>query len=275
MNPELPESDVSAIVELANMAEQNGRNIIRDEKAPFPRFFIPNGDTYNVKEFGGDLPNPLHMTGAVSLHTSQALVDFVKTYKGTRDVAIYLDATQNKATAVFGHHGADKAGWCGFKAELLFTLDPRFKRWLDLNNKWLDQQAFAEFLEDNGNNIAEPDASTLIDIISDLKVNKTVNVQSTRVLRNGDIRLQWDETSAETKTVPSEFKLTLPVYARQKTLFGVTARLRYRFADRQLKWLFIINEMESLLLEAWQRETLLIRDAESICPIWDGSPAGL
>lgn len=263
-------NDTESIIALGKLASDQTRSVIRHEAGPFPRLIIPQGDTWKVVDLPGDLTTPHRLSGSVQLDTTQALIDYVKAYKGERIVAVYAHAESNSAVAVFDHHSATDTGWGAFRASLNYKLDPRFTKWAGLSGKWQEQSEFAEFLEDHSDNIAVPDAPTMIDIICDLKVNKGVNMQSTKTLRNGNLSIVWDETTTESREVPSVFTLKLPVYANSRVGFEVTARLRYRFHERQLRWQFVINNLDTLKREAWQREVSSLLHEPDFVPVWEG-----
>lgn len=262
-------TEAEAISSLTQALELSERPIL-NLPGKFPRIAIPQGDTYRIESFEKDEPTPQRLLGTVKLNTTDSFMEFIKLYKGDRSVAIYADIDSQTVTAVFDHLTAALPGWQGFRAVLTMPSDPRFTSWVANDRKFIEQEAFAEFLEDHQPFIKVPDAPTLIGIISDLKVNKVVNMQSTKTLRNGNLSLVWDETSTESREVPTRFTLNLPVFCSSRTAYEVTARLRYRFHERQLRWQFVIDQLPDLRRMAFESEVLKIQDLSTLCPIFHG-----
>lgn len=262
-------TEAEAISILTQALEVSERPIV-NIPGPFQRLAFPKGDTYEIHAFPDDQPTPHRLKGLVKLNTTDSFMEFIKLYKGDRSVAIYADIDSQTVTAVFDHLTAALPGWHGFRAVLTMPADPRFTSWVANDRKFIEQEAFAEFLEDHQPFIKVPDAPTLIGIISDLKVNKVVNMQSTKTLRNGNLSLVWDETSTESREVPTRFTLNLPVFCSSRTAYEVTARLRYRFHERQLRWQFVIDQLPDLRRMAFESEVLKIQDLSTLCPIFHG-----
>lgn len=263
-------TEAAAIVSLAEAAESAQRPIVHSNSGGVPRLFVPEG--YTVKDLESELPRPQRLRGTVNLTSMASFIAYVKQYKGSREVAVYKNEADNTVTAVFDHHSATETGWGSHRAVVKMTPDTRFSGWLGLNGKTLSQMEFADFLEDHLSEIRDPNASELLEIITDLKVKTGISSQHTKNLRNGNISLVWEENSTESREVPARFTVQVPVFSTSVLAYEFTARLRYRFKERQLVWVFLIDRLVELKRASWNREIAALEELTGVCPVFDGVP---
>lgn len=262
MNPQTQSNnDAAVIADLTVKSLGMQRQPFTDLSGPIPRLMLPGpASEWKERELCETMEAPLRLSGFVAMQNVASFLNYVKLYG--RDAAIFADENNRQWTAVFDHPTPAMPKWAKFRVGLQFPLDPRFTRWQERNGKLLPQMEFADFLEDNQGCIKSPNASELIDLVCDLRVDKKVDAQSSGSLRNGNIRLAWMESSQESREVPGKFSLQIPVFRTSSTAYDVTCRLRYRFDQGGLKWLYTIDQLPEMLRRAWQKECEALAEFE-------------
>ena len=115
---------------------------------------------------------------------------------------------------------------------------PAFSRqwltWMGKHNKSLKQAEFATFIDDNKDDVIEPNTADLIRIIENIEGHTMATFQSTARASNGSVRLSYTEstevrggqsTDAGAMDIPKEFKIVVPVF-NGGAPFTMTVRLK-------------------------------------------------
>jgi len=224
-----------------------------------PFLMLPPGYTF------GDLSHmrysPQRKKGTVTLRDKDSFVRMVKVHKSDA-TNLYGSYTPPSFTAVFNDHGADSddTGWQDHRAVFNCPLSVEWKTWLASSGKQMGQEAFAQFIEDNLPDIANPPAADMLEISRSLEAKKKVNFASGIRLSNGENELTYEEqisgTAAKGKiTVPELFTLGIPVL-ENGARYAVDCRLRYRIADggKLAMWYEIVRPhkiVEDAIKEVW------------------------
>lgn len=196
-----------------------------------PIAVLPEGA--QVHELERMLVNPTRKRGATHLTDAASFIAFVKAEK-TAETRVYLNTAQQTFVAIFNDHGAS-AGWRDHRAVYACPLSIEWKIWINQNGKQVDQVAFAQFIESNLPDIADPPAADMLEISRSLEAKKKVNFSSGIRLSNGQNELTYEEeisgTAAKGKLqVPEIFTIGIPVLEGGQR-YAVQARLRYRIRD--------------------------------------------
>lgn len=152
-----------------------------------------------------------------------------------------------KLTAILDYHGPGKPDHGAHVA----TYAPRYSEQWD---KWtkagsMPQAAFAEFIEENRADISEPDAATLLDIVTKFRTTRKQEFNGVVYQPNGDVVIGWSDTTESAGkgvAVPTELKLGIPVFFRG-TLYAVPVLMRYRVPDGKLT--FTVKVDRAALIE--------------------------
>ena len=171
------------------------------------------------------------------------------------NVTIYVDRNPDRPSivAVLNGHGKNGAGWGDFRAALSFRQTPEWAKWKANDGKLMPQVAFAEFIEDNLEDIADPAGGVMLEIAQQLQVVRTVNFKSKVTLQSGAFNFRHDQddqasVGAGEIAVPQEFTLGI------KPLFGlasyrVPARFRYRIQDGKLTLGYRLQRTETMMVQ--------------------------
>ena len=169
------------------------------------------------------------------------------------NVAIYIDRNPDKpaVVAVLNGHGKAGAGWGDFRASIQFRPTPQWAKWKAIDGKMLPQVEFAEFIEDNLADIADPAGATMLEIATYLEATKGADFKSGIRLTSGAVQLQNLE-SVEAKVGAGKIDvpeiLTLALAPLQGlAAYKVPARFRYRISEGKLLLGVKLQRVEDLM----------------------------
>ena len=152
----------------------------------------------------------------------------------TTHTRIYFESSRNQFTCVFNDHG-ENPGWQDHRAVYACPTSVEWKAWTGKDGRQMGQVDFAQFIEANLPDLANPPAADMLEISRSLEAKKKVNFASGIRLSNGQNELTYEEeisgTAAKGKLqVPEVFTIGIPVLEGGQR-YAVEARLRYRIAD--------------------------------------------
>ncbi|MFJ8791426.1 DUF2303 family protein [Streptomyces sp. NPDC102462] len=153
---------------------------------------------------------------------------------------VYADSDRLTVTAVLDAHTADRARWAGHRLHLALRETTAWKQWLHSDGQLLDQEAFAEFLEDHLPELLEPSAADMLEIAQSFQAAQKVDFQSATRLTSGQRQFQYVETQTTKAgqkgqlTVPETFVIGLVPFEGSEG-YRLTARLRYRIGQNGLR----------------------------------------
>jgi len=231
-----------------------------------PYTVVPEG--YEVKNLESLLANPTRKRGTVTLRDVKSFINLVNAEKHNA-TRIYGNYTNPGFMAVFNDNGSDTPGWQDYKAAFNCPTSIEWKTWHGKNGVKMNQEDFAQFIEDNLPDIAMPPAADMLEISRTLEAKKKVNFASGIRLANGQNQLTYEEEISGTAAkgqiqVPEEFTIGIPVL-EGGIKYAVTARLRYRIFDggKMNMWFELVRPhkiLEDAIKEVWfqiEQETAL------------------
>jgi len=161
------------------------------------------------------------------------------------------------ATAFVNEGCKGSPDWGDHIADLVVDAGADAAFWSKVFGRSLGQQELAEVIEDRMHTIAAPDAGTLLEAVTNLKVNQNVSFQSAVTLRNGATQLAYVDTRDEsagakgTLTLPGEIALAFDAYEDGHRV-GIQVRLRYRLGrDRALTFSLHPICLQTVVRQAW------------------------
>lgn len=244
------------------------------------------GGIYAFNTPGGvhqiDLTGPQY-TGDLARKTGRTVVrdaaSFLAYWAKHHDDAseVYSDVEQLTVTAVLDAHSADEPGFGEHRLHLQLRRTKAWEEWLALDGKLVDQDRFANFLEDHLVSLVEPDAATMLEIAQSIKATTKAEFQSSSRLQSGERKFAFVEdvkTSAGAKgdlQIPEVFRIAVPPFEGADA-YSMTARFKYRLGGGQLALGFKLEQPEERAKAAFA--DVLAAIAEGIdTPILNGTPA--
>lgn len=239
-------------------------------------FHTPSG----VQKF--DLTGPEH-TGIPPRKSGTTTVRDARSWtayfaKHSSDASeVYADAERLTVTAVLNAHGADEASWGDHRLVLALRTTDAWKQWLHMDGELMDQEAFAEFLEDHLPELLDPSSADMLEIAQSLQAATKVDFQSGVRLASGQRQFQYVETTTTKAgqkgqlTVPEQFTIGLVPFEGSEG-YRLTARLRYRITDRGLRMGYKLERPADVLRTAFA-DVVNVIDGDIEQPVMNGTPA--
>ncbi|WP_405543982.1 YfdQ family protein [Streptomyces phaeochromogenes] len=257
------------------------------QQALDPKEVEPGGIYLVATADGGiqpyDLTGPEY-TGRVTRKTGTTTVrdaaSFLTYYGKHRDVdatEVYSDVERLSVTAVLDAHAEDEPGFAEHRLVLALRRTKAWQEWTDLDGKLVDQERFANFLEDHLPNLVEPDAATMLEIAQSIKATTKAEFQSSTRLQSGERKFAYVEDTKATAggkgdiAIPETFKIAVPPFEGADA-YSMTCRFKYRLDRNQLTLGFKLEQPEERAKAAFADVLKAIADGIDT-PILNGSPA--
>lgn len=189
---------------------------------------------------------------------------------------IFAHVNSRTVTAVLDADWANAARWGQHRLTLKLAHSKPFTAWCGIDGSMLPQDQFAEFVEDNQADIADPDAATLLEIVQTMQGATKVEWVSGTVLASGARRLVYQETAQAAAgqrgelEIPQELRLQLPVFDGADVLDPMTARMRYRIRGGDLYLGIRLDRPEDVVRRAFADVLTEIGDGVAV-PILQGT----
>jgi len=232
-----------------------------------------------IVDLEAGLPAPTRKTGRVTVFDAASFNQVIKDNSDAGNIAIYFDRNPNKPSvvAVLNGNGTEGPGWGDFRANIEFRPTPQWVKWKANDGKLLSQVDFAEFVEENLEDIADPAGATMLEIASQLQLVRSVNFRSKVTLQSGAFAFTHDQddkasVGAGTIDVPQTFTLGIP------PIFGlaayrVPARFRYRIAEGKLMLGYKLQRVETMMEQIVEDVIAKIERGANVS-VMDGLPPG-
>jgi uncharacterized protein YfdQ (DUF2303 family) len=256
------------------------------QQALAPKDVVP-GNIYLVATADGNVQTvdltSSRYTGAVARKTGTTTVrdagSFLTYYAKHHDDAseVYSDVETLSVTAVLNAHSANEPDFGDHRLVLGLRRTKAWTDWLALDGKLVDQDRFANFLEDQLPYLETPDAATMLEIAQSIKATTKAEFQSSSRLQSGERKFAFVEdtkTSAGAKgdlQIPETFVIAIPPFEGADA-YRMTARFKYRLEQTRLTLGFKLEQPEERARAAFA--DILAAISEGVAtPILNGSPA--
>lgn len=193
-----------------------------------------------VVDLAHRLSAPAATHALVTLLDPVDFAEYVNRYK-TPATVIFADPDAMRFRAVLDYHEAAGARWARHQAVYPCPLTKEFEAWKAIDDKFVGQAEFAEFLEEHVPEVVQPDGATLQEAVQYLVAHKSVSYKSAKDLHSGDVQLVYEE---ETTTggrqggdvkLPKRFTLGIRVF-RGGEAQKFEALLRFKIDDNKRLW---------------------------------------
>jgi uncharacterized protein YfdQ (DUF2303 family) len=191
---------------------------------------------------------------------------------------IYAHREACSVTAVLDAHTAAGARWGKHRLVLGLKFSEAFKAWTTCDGRHMDQETFAEFLEDNRADIHTPAAAEMLEIATSLQASTKAEFSQATSLANGQRKLSYvEDTSAKAGqrgdlTIPTEIVLAVQVFDGATVADRLTARFRYRIANGKLSLHYKLDRPADVISSAFEGIVHEVTDACS-ATVLRGTPA--
>ncbi len=102
----------------------------------------------------------------VAIDQSKSLIDYVNLFK-TADTVIFVDTDELEVHAVIDYHkkGSESPGLAEHHAVLSLAHSDEWEEWSRMDGRMYEQKAFARLLDINSDDIAQPEAASLLETV--------------------------------------------------------------------------------------------------------------
>ena len=227
---------------------------------------------------------PRRKTGTVHVQSDDSFVAYLAKH-GLVATEVWADPARKQLVGVINAHaesdtGLDEgtAGHGDHQVSLELIHSPEWLAWTQHDKKWMDQQAFAEHLEDNAADVTTPDAATMLEIAQTFHATTGTLFKSAQRLHSGEVTLNYEESTGARAgekgdlEIPTQFVLSIKPYAGQEDVAEVVARFRYRIRQGQLSLSYALVRPEDHALAVFTGIVASVNDSISQ-PVYTGRPA--
>jgi len=183
-----------------------------------------------------------------------SFMDYVNKFKN-EDTLLLAHRDSHSIRAIIDYHRPTQPKYCQHKAKLELQPDPHWDQWLKFNGKEMEQEAFAEFLEDHLRDIVSPAAADLMAAVNAFTVEGSLKFSRIQRTLDGTVKFELlDERKASIETVVmgDKFGLRLRAYRGQETPRDLGAKLRYRLSkEGDLTLWYVLKDVEEFVEESW------------------------
>lgn len=241
---------------------------------------------------------PDRREGTAKLAELDSLIEHANRFKDS-DSALWAEPSESapKLTAVLDYHrhGADGAPRFGrHRGVYAFPLSDEWHAWVEKNAQQMQQSAFAEFLEDRIQDIADPEGafanakafaeqlgisgfaspSRLLALSRGLSVHVDDRVTNKVDLSSGEATIHFETSHTDDEgaplNVPRAFLIRLPVF-RAGAAYQLAVRLRYRVSGGRVMWSYEIHGVKRALDDAFREACERAKEGTGL-PLFFGQP---
>jgi uncharacterized protein YfdQ (DUF2303 family) len=225
---------------------------------------LPEGARLQLVDVAAELaehqPQPERATGTHTASTVQSFIDLAARHdNGSGTLTVWVHPTSGQIVAVLNDHGRGQdAQWGDHRVRLDLLKTDEWKRWLALDGKLSEQEAFAEHIQDGLTEIAEPAAADLLEIVQTMQGATSVAWKAGVRILDGSVQMQYvEEADARAGSdgelgIPAEFTLVIAPFVGEPPA-TILARLRWRIKAGKLLLGYKLDNPERVLRETLEK----------------------
>lgn len=219
---------------------------------------VPRGDEHKLIDLEQYQDHPRRKIARPTFTTTESLAAYVIKH-ARAGTTLYANPDGVSVEAILDDHSDTDPGHRDHRATLKLIRTPGCLRWLNAHGKYLEQEAFAQLIEDGLTEIARPDGAELLEIAQSITATKNASFRSDRRLATGRVQFQWHEEIDASAGQSGDLAIPDQVTLVFEPFYGATpvqldARFRYRLANGKLTMGFWLIRHEEALREAFAAE---------------------
>jgi uncharacterized protein YfdQ (DUF2303 family) len=228
----------------------NPQNLIEGRVVFLPSAGDGEGRTIDLDQYSAA---PARKRGNTVVFDAASFNQVIADNSDAGNIAVYLDRNPDRPSivAVLNGNGKAGSGWSDFRVSIEFRHTPQWIKWAGNDGKLLAQVEFAEFIEENLEDISEPAGASMLEIASQLQLVRSVNFRSKVTLQSGTFAFTHDQddkasVGAGQIDVPQSFVLGIkPIFGL--AAYKVPARFRYRVVEGKLRLGYKLQRVETMM----------------------------
>lgn len=269
-----------------------------EELEPGTIYALPDGPgRFKITDTDALAATPRFRTAHRRVATAESFVAYVNRHvqDGTE---VWAHAASSTLVGILDAHSATveggdgAAGWEKHKVSLILEQTPAWQAWVEQDGKWLDQHAFAEFVEERALDVRKPDHATLADIATSFEATTSASFGSAVRLQSGAIKFGYEETISSRAgqkgdiEIPQKLEIAVRPYVGGP-VYALSAAFRYRLGGASgLKLGYRLERPEAVLEAAFADIVQILQDGteatetraaqvalDSRVPVFNGRPS--
>lgn len=234
--------------------------------------FVVVPENSKIHGLGDLLDKPLVNKSNIELNEVDSFIRYFNEHK-TSDSRIFVNLSEISArfVAIMDYFKKGDTSWNTHVVSYSCPHTVEWVTWMRNNRTSMAQKIFAEFLEDNLQEIVSPLGADVLEIAKTLTAKTMVNFKSGIRLDNGNQQLIFEETSEATAgakgdlQIPSELTLGIaPFKATQP--YRLTARLKYRLTDGRVNFTYEMVKPHRVIEDACNGLISTIKENTGVQP---------
>jgi uncharacterized protein YfdQ (DUF2303 family) len=206
------------------------------------------------------LPKPTRIRKTMQVLTPESFIQYFNKFCDDDSLVVLNDDNQS-VTGFLDYHSSTNPSWCEHTLRYACPKSREWQTWTENNKAKFNQLGFAEFIEENIKDFAEPAGGELLEIATKFSVIRTAVFNSGVKLQSGEFEFQFSEQNNNKGTVTVPEKIAIGIAPFQNgTKYRIEARLRYRLREGELKIWYELIEPEKVLEDAFNEVKAFIRN---------------
>jgi uncharacterized protein YfdQ (DUF2303 family) len=247
-----------------------------------PYTIVPHGAQLRLLE--DTLPTPTAVRATVNMGDLVSFVRYINTYGDEEATQVFASVNEKGASfqAILDYHRKNplsdtvEPSWCRHRALYLCPQTPEWKRWQASSGKTMDQQEFAEFIEDSERDLVKPTGAEMLEIALTLQAKTNVEFASAVRLQNGNVQLRYQENTTATAGATGQLlvpeKITIGVALFEGgPRYAIEARLRYRLTGGKLSFVYQLINPHLVVKDAFDEMCKVVESETKLKPFLGGA----
>ena len=237
---------------------------------------------FHIRDLERYQDRPRRVREAITIHDEASFIEYVNTFKqetsriffdgltpvngspAMRFVAV-LDYSEGKRWEKEQVTGVDlRPSWGEHVVSFQLRLAQEWITWKGADRKKFSQAEFAEFIEENRDDVVVPSGADMLELIQAFDTSRSGTFRSQMRLSDGNMRLEYtDETKADNMEVPTSLRISIPIFYGQAPR-PIDLRFRYRVDSGSLVVICLFTRAYRILEEAVADAVSAIRTGTSL-----------
>ena len=241
---------------------------------------VPAGASHEIIDLERFGVRPRRVRGHVTAQTVDDFVRYVQRHDDPARTTVWVDYETHLVVGVLDDHAVGdlrEPEWGEHRALLQLRTTDEWKHWTSQDGKLLDQEAFAEHIEDGLPEIVSPDGATMLEVAQSIQGATKAEFKGAHRLDNGAVSFSWvEETTANAGQrgdleIPERFELAIAPFLGEDP-YRVKARLRYRIRAGSVQLGYRLERPGDVLRDAIDQIASRLHDQFTGDRVFVGTP---
>jgi uncharacterized protein YfdQ (DUF2303 family) len=238
---------------------------------------VPDGGTHRILDLEHYLTAPRRATGTYKPATVASFIDYATAHRDPERTTIWVDVIAHSILAILNDNAPTAPDWGDHRASLQLLQTPEWKHWMSRDGRYVNQEEFAEHLQDGIEQIRVPDGATMLEIAQTIQGKTKVDWKTARRLDNGEVSFSYQEEISAgagrsgSLEIPPIIELAIsPFYGEEP--HDIQARLRYRIREGHLSIGYKLDRPVEVLTNVMGGIATRLREQNGFANVYMGAP---